>query len=111
MSVLGCIFRVKADKLPQVLVTLNTTQGVDVAMNLGDGRMVLILEDTQTTSAAQTFAAISLLPEVLSASLAYEYSGPDVVNIGPQEADTRYQSWRTTLAHMAQDHPLTHSQV
>lgn len=111
MSILGCVLRVKAEKLPQILSVLNTTEGVDVAMNPGDGRLVLILEDTQTTGAAQTFAAISLFPEVLSTSLVYEYSGPDVVNVDADEDNTRYQSWRTTMAQMAKDHPLTSSHV
>lgn len=111
MSILGCVLRVKAEKLPQILSALNTTEGVDVAVNPGDGRLVLILEDTQTSGAAQTFAAISLFPEVLSASLVYEYSGPDVVNVDADEDNTRYQSWRTTMAQMAKDHPLTSSHV
>jgi len=109
MSILGCVLRVKAEKLPQILSALNTTEGVDVAVNPGDGRLVLILEDTQTSGAAQTFAAISLFPEVLSASLVYEYSGPDVVNLDADADNTRYQSWRTTMAQMAKDHPLTSS--
>lgn len=111
MSILGCVLRVKADHLPQVLPVLHTTPGVDVALNPGDGRLVLILEDTQTTGAAQTFAAISLFPQVLSASLVYEYSGPDVSHIEADEDNTRYQSWRTTMAQMAKDHPLTNSHV
>ena len=111
MSIIGCVLGVNVEKLHQILSVLNTTEGVDVAMNPGDGRLVLILEDTQTTGAAQTFAAISLFPEVLSASLVYEYSGPDVVNVDADEDNTRYQSWRTTMAQMAKDHPLTSSHV
>ena len=111
MSILGCVLRIKVDKLPHVMALLTSTEGVDVAMNPGDGRLVLILEDTQTTGAAQTFAAISLFPEVLSASLVYEYSGPDVVNIDADDDNTRYQSWRTTMAQMAKDHPLISSNV
>ena len=111
MSILGCVLRIKVDKLPYMITILTGTEGVDVAMNPGDGRLVLILEDTQTTGAAQTFAAISLFPEVLSASLVYEYSGPDVVSINADDDNTRYQSWRTTMAQMAKDHPLISSNV
>jgi periplasmic nitrate reductase NapD len=112
MSILGCVFRVKTDKLPQILDVLHTTGGVDVALNPGDGRLVLIVEDSYNTSASQTFAAISLLPDVLSASLVYEYSGPDVISLQTESVDkTRYQSWRTTMAQMAKDHPLTSSLV
>lgn len=111
MSILGCVLKVKADKLGGVLTSLKRAVGTDVALNPNDGRLVLILEDTESTTAAQTFAAISLLPDVLSASLVYEYSGPDVTRSdkGRSAENTRYQSWRTTMSEMAKDHPLSSS--
>jgi nitrate reductase NapAB chaperone NapD len=111
MSILGCVLRVKAENLPRVLSALGATAGVDVAMNPGDGRLVLILEDSAETTAAQTFAAMALFPEVLSASLVYEYSGPDAPSALTEAESTRYQSWRTTMADMAKDHPLTQSSI
>jgi nitrate reductase NapD len=107
MSILGCVVRMKSEHLPAMVALLQGTGGVDVAMNPGDGRLILILEDTATTQAAQTFAAISLFPQVLSASLVYEYSGPDVTHADKADSHTRYQSWRTTLTELAKDHPLT----
>jgi len=106
MSILGCVFRVKAEKLTHVLAILEATDGVDVAINPGDGRLVLLLEDTQTIGAAQTFAAISLFPDVLSSLLVYEYSGPDLAHVYTEQDNTRYQLWRTTMSDMAKDHPL-----
>ena len=103
MSILGTVLRVIPAQLPQVLAQLAPLAGVDIALNPGDGRVVLILEDTATTPAAQTFAAIALLPGVLNASLVYEYSGPDAPTAASSDAfDTRYQSWRTTLSQMAE---------
>ena len=107
MNILGCVLRVVPQYLPQVMSKLSATDGVEIALNPGDGRLVLILEDTAHTGAAQTFAAISLLPKVLSASLVYEHSEPEphTDNTGP-EPHTGFQAWRTTLADMAQHHPL-----
>lgn len=107
MSVLGSVVRVRSGKVSQVCALLEATEGVDVGANPGDGRLVLVIEDTKSTSAAQTFAAISLFDDVISALLVYEYSGPDDLHASPGGDDVRYQSWRTTLAELAQDHPLT----
>jgi nitrate reductase NapAB chaperone NapD len=83
----------------EVTAQLSGIAGLDIALNPGDGRLVVIIEDTPDMSAAQTMAAIALLPQVLNTSLVYEYSGPDVAHT-PQP-DTRYQSWRTSLSQMA----------
>ena len=103
MSILGVVLRVQPSHLAEVIHELTPLAGLDIALNPGDGRLVLILEDTQDRAAAQTFAAIALLPGVLNASLVYEYSGPDVAcTESAQSFDTRYQSWRTTLSQMAE---------
>lgn len=100
MSILGTVVRTHPEQLAEVLAQLATLPGLDIALNPGDGRLVVLLEDTPAATAAQTMAAMALLPGVLNASLVYEYSGPDVL---PAEAlnDTRYQSWRATLTEMA----------
>ena len=111
MSVLGCVFRVKPENVHSVCIELQNTEGVEVGLNPGDGRIVLVIEDTPRTSAAQTFAAISLLDDVVGASLVYEYSGPDIDGFADTHEETRYQSWRTTMAELARDHPLLHGKA
>jgi len=107
MSLLACLIRVRPEKIPQISAALAVTDGVEVGMDPGDGRLILVIEDTASTTAAQTFAAISLFDDVVSASLVYEYSGPDDLPASPGGDDVRYQSWRTTLAELAKEHPLT----
>ena len=88
--------------LDEVTAQLSGVAGLDIALNPGDGRLVVIIEDTPDMPAAQTMAAIALLPQVLNTSLVYEYSGPDVAHTeSPPHPDTRYQSWRTSLSQMA----------
>ncbi len=102
MSILGVVVRVKPGHLDDVTSELAAVPGLDIALNPGDGRLVVIIEDTQDTPAAQTMAAIALMPQVLNTSLVYEYSGPDVTHTeNPTNPDTRYQSWRTSLSQMA----------
>lgn len=102
MSILGVVVRVKPGHLDEVIGELSAAPGLDIALNPGDGRLVVIIEDTEDTPAAQTMASIALMPLVLNTSLVYEYSGPDVAHAkSPTNPDIRYQSWRTSLSQMA----------
>ncbi len=102
MSILGVVVRVKPGHLEEVTGQLTCVPGLDLALNPGDGRLVVIIEDTQDMPAAQTMASIALMPQVLNTSLVYEYSGPDVAHAeSPTNPDTRFQSWRTSLSQMA----------
>jgi nitrate reductase NapAB chaperone NapD len=102
MSILGIVVRTTPDQVAAVAAQLATFPELEIALNPGDGRMVIIAEDGEERSAAQLMAQIALLPRVLNTSLVYEYSGPDVrrAAVDAPEA-TRFQSWRTTLSEMA----------
>jgi periplasmic nitrate reductase NapD len=102
MSILGVVVRVKPGHLTEVVDHLSSLPGVDVALNPGDGRLVVVIEDTQDTPAAQTMATLALHVHVLNTSLVYEYSGPDIEHATQSDPDMRFQSWRTTLTQMAQ---------
>jgi nitrate reductase NapD len=103
MSILGTVVRVRPEHATDVVAELASWPGLDIALNSGDGRLVIILEDTSDTTAAQNMAAIALLPKVLNTSLVYEYSGADVMPAdAPASADVNYQSWRTSLGQMAE---------
>lgn len=104
MSILGAIIRTQAGDAAGVAQRLGACAGVEVALNPGDGRLVVVLEDTEsaegTTTAASQLAAIALWPDVLGASLVYEYSGPDApAPQGAQGAD--FKAWRNSLADLA----------
>ena len=97
MSVLGAAVRARPENLEPLLRSLQAQPGVDVALNPGDGRLVLVLEDAEQPAAAAP-AAIALRPEVLSVSLVYEYSGPDAP---APDTGTDYRAWRGSLATRA----------
>lgn len=101
MSILGALVRTSLATLPDVSARLAGMPGVDLALNPGDGRLVVVLEDLPeaTATAAQHLAAITAWPEVLSTSLVYEYSGPDAPAPAGSE-DTNYRSWRDSLAQI-----------
>lgn len=96
MSILGVIVRSHPDDVGAIELRLRTLPGVDVAETAAaaDGRLVVVIEDSATTSAAATLGAVALWPEVLNTSLVYEYSGPD--SPAPDDVDA-YTDWRRSL--------------
>lgn len=104
MSILGAVVRTRPEQLGSALPQLQALPGVDVALNPGDGRLVLVLEDAerdgQLHTAAATLAAIALWPQVLNTSLVYEYSGPDAPEANSAGV-ADYRAWRGSLKDWA----------
>lgn len=104
MSILGAVVRVRPQHLEVVVPRMSALPGLDLALNPGDGRLVLVLEDAeregQVHSAAATLAAIAMWPEVLDTSLVYEYSGPDAPPAGSGAVED-YRAWRGSLKDWA----------
>ena len=95
MSILGVILRSRVGDVAAVSRRLAQMPGVDIAINPGDGRLILVIEDTPGRPAATSLAEFALWPLVLNTSLVYEYSGPDLPD---QEAGvTGYAAWRESL--------------
>lgn len=108
MSILGAVVRVRPQHLEAVVPRLTARPGLDLALNPGDGRLVLVLEDAERDgtvhSAAATLAEIALWPEVLGTSLVYEYSGPDAPPAGSGAVED-YRAWRGSLKDWARSTP------
>lgn len=101
MSILGVIVRTRPEDLSATEQALRDLPGTDVATPAGaaDGRLVVVIEDTDQRPAAAVMAEIALWPRVLNTSLVYEYSGPDVAHT--PVAVNAYTDWRTNLVDMA----------
>lgn len=97
MSILGVVVRARAEAVADVAQRLAGRPGVEVALNPGDGRLVVVMEDVDGAdgdqSAARTLADVATWPGVLGTSLVWEYSGPDApAPEGSQMAD--FRAWR-----------------
>ncbi len=105
MSILGAVIRARPAQLPGVLAQLHLLPGVDVALNPGDGRLVLVIEDAEVGhalhEAAHTLEQIAQWRDVLNTSLVYEYSGPDAPTTAA--AISGYRDWRGSVAHASID--------
>ncbi|MBB5204929.1 nitrate reductase NapAB chaperone NapD [Inhella inkyongensis] len=103
MSVLGVVLRALPPSLPALLPKLLAEPGVDITHNPGDGRLVLVIEDTVQGSAAATLGRIAVLPELLSSTLVYEYSGPDAP--APEGHHGGHLDWRRDLTELDATRP------
>jgi nitrate reductase NapAB chaperone NapD len=100
VSILGVVLRAAPKHRYAVNARLSGLPGVDVVSDPGDGRWVVVIEDTgepQDPTAAATLGAMATWPELLGTSLVYEYSGPDAP--APGQAPPNYRAWRDSLAH------------
>lgn len=93
MSILGVVLRAPASAVPELRAALAGCAGVDVAADPGDGRLVLVIEDSDTLTAAAQLGEISRWPAVWSTSLVYEYAGKDA----PPPAGHLQADWRQGL--------------
>ena len=95
MSILGVIVRSRAADAAALRERLAALPGVDVALDPGDGRLILVMEDAAGGTAAARLGEIALWPTVINTSLVYEYSGPDLPDAQAGVAD--YSDWRSSL--------------
>jgi nitrate reductase NapD len=74
----GLLVHARPGEVAPVCNALNALPGVDVDSNLGDGRLVVIVENTGERAMADTFAEIRNVEGVLSASLTYHFADDSV---------------------------------
>lgn len=95
MSVLGVIVRARPSSRDAVRAALAQVPGVDIALESPDGRLILIIEDSGTSSAAAAMAEVAAHPLVINTSLVYEYSGTEADRV--DDGLDGYMAWRTSL--------------
>lgn len=93
MSILGVVARTLPRHLDALLPRLGTLAGLEITANPGDGRLVLVIEDSAEHSAAALLGELARWPELVSTTLVYEYSGPDA----PAPEGHARADWRTDL--------------
>ncbi|MEN9891772.1 MAG: hypothetical protein RLY78_2067 [Pseudomonadota bacterium] len=93
MSILGVVAKTLPAHLPTLRTRLAACAGLEITADPGDGRLVLVLEDSAAGSAAALLGEIARWPELLSTTLVYEYSGAD----HPAPGGHARADWRTDL--------------
>lgn len=74
MNIASVIVRAHPDRLGGVRRALLALPGVDIHADPGDGRLVVTVEDTARSRAADVLVEMHRLEGVLSAALVYQYA-------------------------------------
>jgi nitrate reductase NapD len=85
MNISSLILRARPESLPQVRIQLAALPGVEVHADHDDGRMVVTVEDTEASSAADTMLAVHTASGVISTTLVYQYTDEFLSDIPEQQ--------------------------
>ena len=73
MNICGCLVHVAASSLPQSRQQMEATEGVEVHAQTEDGRLVVVVEDTEEARASDIIMGLHQIPGVLSLTLNYHH--------------------------------------
>jgi nitrate reductase NapD len=106
MNICSCVVYAKPGQGPEVAARLAELPGVEVHGGAPECRLVVTLEDTPQTMAADTLGAIGQLAGVLNTVLIYHYGDDE----GPAQ-DGPLDSSRSQREIQAEEHPHEHHQA
>ena len=85
MNICSCVVHAKPGTGPEVAERLAALRGVEVHGGIDEGRLVVTLEDTDESQAADTLGALNDIPGVINTVLIYHYGGDAIQNQIPSE--------------------------
>jgi nitrate reductase NapD len=74
MKIVSLVLKFLPRHAPEVRKSAEAVPGASVAVDSGDGRMIVLLEDGPGYATADSILQVHQIPQVMSATLAYEYS-------------------------------------
>ena len=77
MNIAGVLVHSRPEKVEQVVATLAELPGLELHHRTDDGRLVVTVEDTDTSLASEVLLDLHRQPGVLSATLVYHHFEPD----------------------------------
>jgi nitrate reductase NapD len=82
MNICGVLVHAHPDRATTVAAALTQIAGCELHGNADGGRLIVTLEDTQTTLALTGLEQIHRTPGVIAAALIYHHFEPDNENAG-----------------------------
>ena len=73
MNICGCLVHASTDKAEAVRSGVEAFEGVEIHGASEDGRLVVVVEDTQTQTAADQIMAMHQIPGVISITITYHH--------------------------------------
>ena len=73
MNICGCLVHVARTGLSEARAAMESIEGVEVHAQSEDGRLVVVVEDTDSAFASDTIMALHQIPGVISLTLNYHH--------------------------------------
>ncbi len=73
MNICGCLVHVNRNTIDTTREEIEQIQGVEVHAQTEDGRLVVVVEDTEDTLASDTIMALHQIPGVITLTLNYHH--------------------------------------
>ncbi|MDA7964429.1 chaperone NapD [Ruegeria sp.] len=88
MNICGCLVHVTPDAALRAQETIENVEGAEVHAASDDGRLVVVVEDTDDRLASETIMDLHQIPGVISLSLTYHHF-EDLAERRPQSNASR----------------------
>ncbi len=79
MKIISLVLKFLPEHAAEVRTAVAAVPGAAVEADSGDGRMIVLVEDGDGYSTADSIIKVHQVPNVMSITLAYEYSDADAV--------------------------------
>jgi nitrate reductase NapD len=73
MNICGCLVHVACDALARARAEIDALAGVEVHAQTDDGRLVVVVEDTDTALASETIMALHQVAGVVTLTINYHH--------------------------------------
>jgi nitrate reductase NapD len=85
MNICSCVVHTRPERGREVGARLTELLGVEVHGGEAQGKLVVLVEDTAASLAADTLAAIGAVEGVINTVLIYHYGGDEIEQAIPEE--------------------------
>jgi len=85
MNICSCVVHTRPERSSEVRARLMEIPGVEIHGGESAGKLVVTVEDTAETQAADTLGAIGGVEGVINTVLIYHYGGEDIEQSIPEE--------------------------
>lgn len=86
MNISSAVLHVAPTCLEQAKAALQAMPGVEVHAHTPEGKMVVVLEDEDTESAANKYVALHALPGIASVAMVYQYADDESASCMGEQA-------------------------
>lgn len=73
MNICGCLVHAAVQSLPGIRSQIEAMDGVEIHASDDEGRLVVVVEDTETNTASELIMQLHQIPGVLSVTLTYHH--------------------------------------